>query len=75
MQPAKVVLEVRGMTCGGCVASVARALQRVPGVRHAAVTLDPPRAVVDFDPAETTALAMIQAAADAGYAAAIAAAR
>lgn len=32
-------LNVNGMTCGSCVASVTRALQRVPGVSAATVEL------------------------------------
>lgn len=70
----QVVLQLRGMTCGGCVASVTRALERVPGVRRAVVTLDPPRAVIDRDPGAAGTPALIEAAANAGFDAEIAAA-
>ncbi len=36
-----VSLNVQGMTCGGCVASVTRVLKAVPGVDDVAVTLQP----------------------------------
>lgn len=38
--------DVQGMTCGGCVDRVAKALQSVAGVTNATVTLHPPRAEV-----------------------------
>ena len=40
---------IRGMHCGGCVASVERALRAVPGVTDARVNLTTERAVVEFD--------------------------
>jgi Cu+-exporting ATPase len=42
------VLEIRGMTCAACVRRVARALEAVPGVESAEVTLDPPLARVTW---------------------------
>ena len=48
-----VKLDVQGMTCQGCVASVTRVLRAVPGVADAAVTLQPGAATVTFDPART----------------------
>jgi copper chaperone len=41
-----VVLEVTGMTCGGCASSVTRILTRVPGVTEAQVDLPTGRATV-----------------------------
>lgn len=38
---------VRGMHCNACVARIRTALEEVPGVSAAEVTLDPPRARVD----------------------------
>jgi copper chaperone len=46
-----VKLNVQGMTCGGCVASVTRVLKSTPGVSDAQVTLQPGAATVTFDPA------------------------
>jgi copper chaperone len=62
-----VTLNVQGMTCGGCVASVTRVLKAVPGVSEVAVTLQPGVAKVTFDPARTQAPALRAAIEDAGY--------
>ena len=62
-----VSLNVQGMTCGGCVASVTRVLKAVPGVADAAVTLQPGVATVTFDTARTGTAALCSAIEDAGY--------
>ncbi|HSQ80973.1 MAG TPA: heavy-metal-associated domain-containing protein [Casimicrobiaceae bacterium] len=62
-----VKLDVQGMTCQGCVASVTRVLKSVPGVAGAAVTLQPGAATVTFDPARTNVAALGAAIRDAGY--------
>jgi len=62
-----ITMNVQGMTCGGCVASVTRILKAVPGVTEVAVTLDPGAAKVTFDPARTGVPAMRAAVEDAGY--------
>ena len=62
-----VTLNVQGMTCGGCVASVTRVLKAVPGVSEVAVTLEPGVANVTFDPARTQATALRAAIEDAGF--------
>jgi copper chaperone len=62
-----ITLNVNGMTCGGCVASVTRVLKAVPGVGDVAVTRDPGAATVAFDPATTNASALRKAIEDAGY--------
>ena len=62
-----ITMSVRGMSCGGCVASVTRVLKAVPGVSDVAVTLDPGAAKVTFDPAKTGAPALRTAIEDAGY--------
>ncbi len=62
-----VTLNVKGMTCGGCVASVTRVLKAVPGVSDVSVTLQPPLARVAYDGARTTAAALKAAVEDAGY--------
>lgn len=41
--------ELQGMSCGGCVSSVKRALMQVPHVTEAEVHLNPPGAVVIMD--------------------------
>ena len=63
-----VTLNVQGMTCGGCVASVTRVLKATPGVDNAVVRLDSNSATVTFDPARTSVPALKSAIEDAGYA-------
>ncbi len=43
----RLVLEITGMTCGGCVSAVKRVLGRVQGVSGAEIDLDAGRAVVE----------------------------
>ncbi len=62
-----ISLNVQGMTCGGCVASVTRVLKAAPGVTEVTVTLKPGVANVTFDPARTGAAALRGAIEDAGY--------
>jgi copper chaperone len=64
-----VTLTVDGMSCGGCAASVTRALKATPGVSDAVVELAAKRATVTFDPARTSVPALKSAIDDAGYAA------
>jgi copper chaperone len=62
-----ITMNVKGMTCGGCVASVTRVLKAVPGVADVAVTLNPGTAKVTFDPTRTAAPELRTAIEDAGY--------
>src|SRR6188474_1457532 len=50
--------DIQGMHCQGCVSRITTALQNVPDVASAKVTLDPPRALVETrEPIETQKLA------------------
>ena len=60
-------LNVTGMTCQGCVASVARVLKAVPGVSDVVVTLQPGTATVVYDATRTTLPVLKAAIEDAGY--------
>ena len=62
-----VELKIGGMTCGGCVSSVTRTLQRVPGVQQVDVSLDEARARVTYDPATTAPADLKRAVEKAGY--------
>lgn len=64
---ASVTLAVHNMTCSGCVATVTKALTSVPGVASADVTLDPPRAIVRFDPVRVAPDRLTAATAAVGY--------
>ncbi len=47
---------IDGMTCGGCVASATRALERTPGVSDVHVSLDEPARVRLTDGADREAV-------------------
>jgi copper chaperone len=60
-------MNVRGMTCGGCVASVTKVLKAIAGVDEVAVVLEPGTARITFDPATVGIPALKSAIEDAGY--------
>jgi copper chaperone len=60
-------IDVGGMTCAGCVASVTRVLKAVPGVGDVSVALNPGTATVVYDAARTDVPALKAAIEDAGY--------
>ncbi|MFN3764309.1 MAG: heavy-metal-associated domain-containing protein [Aliihoeflea sp.] len=61
----EIRLEIDGMTCGGCVKSLTRVLEAVPGVDNAKVDLETASARVDGD--QLDAKALIGAVEDAGF--------
>lgn len=62
-----VRLRVEGMTCGGCVARVERALQSVPGVAQARVNLSTQLATIELNGQPVSATQLIEAVRGAGY--------
>ena len=54
----KVVLRVEGMTCGGCVGGVTRALQSVKGASDVQVLLEEGKATLAFDGDDVNALVL-----------------
>ena len=62
-----ITMNVEGMSCGGCVASVTRVLKAVPGVENVHVTLSPGAATVTYDPQRADAGKLRSAVEDAGY--------
>src|SRR3990170_2534075 len=60
-------LRIEGMTCGGCVARVERALQSVDGVAHARVNLTTQVATIDPGGQMPDRQALIEAVRAAGY--------
>jgi len=62
-----ITLEIDGMTCGGCVASVTRVLSGLPGVASAQVSLEKAQAVVEHDPVTAPVAALRAAVEDAGF--------
>ena len=63
----QIQIPVEGMTCGGCVASVQRALGRVEGVSEATATLSPGSVAVTFDAAAVDLERLVSVIDDAGY--------
>jgi copper chaperone len=61
----RIELTVRGMSCGGCVASVRRALEREEGVEVEGVSVGAAR--VAYDPARTSAAAIGARVEEAGF--------
>lgn len=59
-------LRITGMTCNNCVRHVVSALQKVPGVTKAEVSLPESQAMVDHDDL-TTLPALLAAVESAGY--------
>lgn len=60
-------IAIGGMTCGGCVASVTRVLEALPGVHDVTVTLSPGSAIVAYDTARVDLRALRKAVEEAGY--------
>lgn len=59
-------IPVQGMTCGGCAASVERAVGRVPGVQGAKASFEQAQVVVQVGPGVARE-ALVQAIEAAGY--------
>ncbi|MFX0113829.1 MAG: heavy metal translocating P-type ATPase [Candidatus Hodarchaeota archaeon] len=66
-KPGDVTLSVTGMHCAGCVTSIERSLQEVPGVLSASVNLTTNRAKVSFDPSKVSVPGLIAAVEKVGY--------
>lgn len=62
----RITIPVRGMSCGGCVLNVRRALERMTGIIVETVTEG--LVTVSFDPSETNPAAILSAIEHAGYA-------
>ncbi len=67
VQTQQVVLEVRNMTCFSCVVAVKKSLSRLNGIKEAKVTLEPPEALIIFDPVQAKVEDLIKATTNAGY--------
>ena len=60
----QTTIKVNGMTCGHCVAAVTKALEKVPGVQKADVSLEKKQAIVT---GEADKNALINAVKEEGY--------
>jgi Cu+-exporting ATPase len=63
----RIEFPVTGMHCAACQARVQRALEKAPGVDSAAVNLMTGSATVAFDPAATSAEALLETVRGTGY--------
>jgi P-type Cu+ transporter len=63
----EVNMRILGMTCAACVAAVEKALERVPGVKEAVVSLATEKAFVRYDPAVATIVDLREAVRSQGY--------
>ena len=62
-----LTLNISGMTCGGCVKSVAKVLEALDGVAIAEVSLEHANAVITYDADKIQPAALIEAVEDAGF--------
>ena len=62
-----VTLNVSGMTCGGCVASVTRVLKALNGVTKADVSLENKNAVVEYDAGKVQVAQLKHCVEEAGF--------
>ncbi len=63
----EVNMRILGMTCAACVAAVEKALERVPGVKDAVVSLATEKAFVRYDPAVASIVDLREAVRSQGY--------
>lgn len=61
------VINIKGMTCMGCVKSVKNVLERIPGVSNADVSLENAQVTIQHDDAITGSDQLKQAIQDAGF--------
>lgn len=66
----EAILKVGGMTCQGCVKSVTRVLQALPGIESVDVSLERGEAVLRYDPAQSRIEDFRKAVEEAGFEAA-----
>lgn len=64
---ASTTFNVQGMTCGGCVNSVKRAVANLPGVLQTDVSLEKAQATIEYDPAQVSPEQLKKAIGEAGY--------
>lgn len=69
--PAKTTLTIKGMTCGGCVATVKLQLRRTEGVTAYEVSLEKGEADVSYDPAKTAPQRIAESVSKTGFPASV----
>ena len=66
-EPVRAVLDIEGMTCAMCVATVTEGLEELPGMADVNVNLATAKATVRYDPDKVDLQKMIEAVKDRGY--------
>lgn len=61
------VIDIKGMSCGGCTGSVDRVLSALDGVQSVQVSLEQANATITYDPALVTLEQLQTGIADAGF--------
>lgn len=62
-----ITINVKGMTCMGCVRSVKNVLEPIAGVSAVDISLDKGQAAITFDPSKANPAQFKAAIQDAGY--------
>lgn len=62
-----LTLNIKGMSCGGCVKSVSSVLQNISGVSKVEVSLEQNQANITYDPAQAKLAQFKAAIEDAGF--------
>ena len=62
-----ITIGIKGMTCGGCVASVQRALKQLDGVEKVDVSLQQQQATVNYAPEQVDPTRLRSAIEGAGF--------
>ena len=62
-----LTLNIKGMTCGGCVKSISNVLQPLSGVSSVNVSLEQNNATIQYDPAKVKPAQFKSAIEDAGF--------
>jgi len=66
-KPEKAALQITGMHCASCAATIEESLSKVEGVSRAAVNFATEKAYVEFDPNKVSPEALEKAVKEAGY--------
>lgn len=66
------LLDIEGMTCGGCVSSVHDVVSRLDGVKNVSVNLEDNIATVTYDDADISIKTIADAITEAGFDATVA---
>lgn len=67
MNMTTITLKIGGMSCMGCVNSVKRLLEPLPGVSRVDVDLANGSAEIDYDPAQVDPAVLRRTVSDGGY--------